>query len=114
MGWVVRLEKEDFIGRHTLSANQRSPRREALVGLVVEGEQTPEDGSAVMVNGRPAGRVTSARYSPHVGAPIALAWVPETKAVEGAQVDVRVRGRAVAARVTLEAFYDPEGARLRA
>jgi len=114
MGWVVRLEKEDFVGRHALAGGRRSPRGEALVGLVVEGEQNPEDGAAVMVNGRPAGRVTSARFSPHVGAPIALAWVPETKAAEGARVEVRVCGRAAAARVTLEAFYDPEGARLRA
>jgi len=42
-----------------------------------------------------------------------LAWVPTALAREGAEVDVRVHGRLVRARVTERAFYDPEGARLR-
>jgi glycine cleavage system aminomethyltransferase T len=57
--------------------------------------------------------VTSARYSPANRKAIGLAWVPAASAGEGGEFSVRVNGRLAVARVTSQAFYDPEGARLR-
>ncbi|MFN0168857.1 MAG: 2Fe-2S iron-sulfur cluster-binding protein [Bryobacteraceae bacterium] len=113
MGWVVRFEKEDFIGRRTLEETKALEPSDRLVGFVMDGDQIPDDGAAVMVNGRPAGRVTSSRYSPHKGAAIGMAWVPANRAHEGSLIEVRAQGLPATAHVTLEAFYDPEGARLR-
>jgi len=73
----------------------------------------PEDGAAIMVDGQLAGRVTSVRFSPLKKKAIGLAWVPAEQAHEGAEVDVRVAGRLARARITEQAFYDPEGTRLR-
>ena len=73
----------------------------------------PEDGAAILVDGKLAGRVTSARYSPVNRKAVGLAWVPTELAREGAEVDVRVNGRLVRAHITQQAFYDPDGARLR-
>ncbi len=79
----------------------------------MQEDGVPDDGSAVVMDGRPAGRVTSSRFSPREGRAIGLAWVPAGLAGEGAEIRVRVQGRPLLARVTRRPFYDPEGARLR-
>ena len=113
MPWVVRLDKEDFIGRVALRRLATQKPNQNLVGFVMNGETLPEDGAAILANGKLAGRVTSARYSPVNRKSVGLAWVPPEFAREGAEVDVRVGGRLVRAYITRRAFYDPEGARLR-
>jgi sarcosine oxidase subunit alpha len=113
MGWAVKLDKTDFVGKAVLSHAKTDRSRECLVGFVVSGADIPADGAAVVVDGKPAGRVTSARYSPAKKAPIGLAWVKTQQAEEGASIQVRVEGRLARAKVTMQAFYDPEGVRLR-
>ncbi len=113
MAWVVKLDKEDFIGKAALArAASGGGVREKLVGFVMEGG-VPEDGAPVVIGGIPVGRVTSSRYSPHRKAGIGLAFVPPELAAEGAPVRVRVRGQLRTAIVTMQPFYDAEGARLR-
>jgi sarcosine oxidase subunit alpha len=113
MAWVAKLDKEDFIGRAALRRIEAQPLQQRLVGFVMDRGLLPEDGAPVLVDGRIAGRVTSARYSPVNGKAVGLAWVPAAVATEGSEIDVRVNGSLVKARVTEQAFYDPEGARLR-
>jgi sarcosine oxidase subunit alpha len=115
MGWAVKLDKNDFVGKALLSyAHATKDRsRERLVGFVLEAPGVPPDGAAVVVDGQPAGRVTSSRYSPAQMAGIGLAWVEASRAQEGASIDVRLNGGLAKARVTMTAFYDPEGLRLR-
>jgi sarcosine oxidase subunit alpha len=112
MGWVVKHDKNDFIGKFALGKLQGAPAQQSLVGFTMSANEIPEDGAAILVNGALAGRVTSARYSPAVQKAIGLGWVT-TAAAEGASVEVRVAGRPVKATVTQHVFYDPEGARLR-
>jgi sarcosine oxidase subunit alpha len=113
LGWAVKLDKNDFVGKALLShaANDRS--RERLVGFVLQAPGVPEDGAAIVMDGRPAGRVTSSRYSPSQKAGIGLAWVKTSQAQEGTYIDVRMNGGLVKAKVTMKPFYDPEGVRLR-
>ena len=74
----------------------------------------PAEGSQVVVAGRPAGRVTSARWSDELQKSIGLAWVPAALAEEGARLELRSNGGLQPAVVRLEPFFDPEGERLRA
>ncbi len=113
MAWAAKLDKADFIGKVALTAAATATPREQLVGFVADGGGVPEDGAAVVIEGKPAGRVTSCRFSPAKNAAIGLAWVPTEKAKEGARIYVRLNGKLAEAKVTLQAFYDPEGARLR-
>jgi len=115
MGWAVKLEKNDFVGKALLSYAHaaKDQSREHMVGFVLQAPGIPEDGAAVVVDGQPAGRVTSSRYSPAKMAGVGLAWVKTAKAQEGAFIDVRVNGGLVKAKVTMTPFYDPEGVRLR-
>ena len=113
MAWVVKHDKEDFIGKFALGKLAGVPRQQSLVGFTMNANEIPEDGAAILVNGALAGRVTSARYSPAVEKAIGLAWVTSGAAAEGAEIEIRVAGTPVRATVTQHVFYDPEGARLR-
>ena len=113
MAWAPKLDKEDFIGRAALRHLAASTPRQKLIGFIMSEDVLPEDGAAVIVNGELAGRVTSVRFSPLKKKAIGLAWVPAESAREGAEISVRVAGRLARAKVTEQAFYDPEGVRLR-
>lgn len=113
MAWVVKHDKEDFIGKFALGKLRSAPAQQSLVGFTINANEIPEDGAAILVNGALAGRVTSARYSPAVRKAIGLGWVTAGSAAEGARIEIRVDGRPVQATVTQHVFYDPEGARLR-
>jgi glycine cleavage system T protein (aminomethyltransferase) len=108
LGWVVGWDKGGFRGRAALEAERaRGPHRR-LRGLVVEGRQPPRDGYTVLVDGKPAGEVTSGNFSPMLGHGIALAFLPPD--IEpGAPVEVDVRGRPVPARVVKLPFVPKEG-----
>jgi sarcosine oxidase, subunit alpha len=67
-----------------------------------------------VIEGAPAGRVTSARRSEAVGAVIGLAWLPPDRAEPGTRFEIRVDRLLVGARVADGAFFDPSGERMRA
>ena len=113
MEWVVRFEKEDFIGRGGLSVVRDRGLDERLVGFTMSDGLVPDDGSQIVDAGRPIGRITSARLSPTIRKGFGLARVPVELAEEGREIYVRVDGVDVPASVTLKPVYDPEGKRLR-
>jgi len=113
LAWVAKLDKEDFIGKAAiLEALSRTPR-ERLVSFRMTDGQVPEDGAAIVEDGQPVGRVTSARFSFANGKAIGLAWVPAALAADGQEIQVNVDGQLAGAHLVAEAFYDPEGTRLR-
>ncbi len=85
-----------------------------LVGFELANGVVPAEGGQVVVEGKIAGRVTSARFSQALGRTIGLAWVPEALAAEDAEISLRVDGRLQRAQVRLRPFFDPAGERLRA
>ena len=113
MGWTVRFDKDDFIGRGGLAATRDRGMRNKLVGFVMRDGLVPEDGAPVLEGRAPVGRVTSSRLSPTMGKGFGLAWVPAEMAQDGREILIRIGGRDVPADVTLRPVYDPEGKRLR-
>jgi sarcosine oxidase, subunit alpha len=108
MPWIVKADKEDFVGKWALP---HAEVRERLVGFTMDA--LPPEGAQVVENGKPAGRVTSARVSERVGTVIGLAYVAPEHAAEGETVSIRIDGVLHPASVTLAPFYDPDGALLR-
>src|SRR5207249_995496 len=90
MGWVAKLDKEDFIGRAALLRLSGEEPHQSLAGFIMNEESLPEDGAAILVNGKLVGRVTSARYSPLNRKAVGLAWIPPELTREGEEIDVRV------------------------
>lgn len=115
LDWAVKLDKEqDFIGKWALErAADRAPTS-ALVGFTCPGGEVPTEGAVVLVDGVPAGQVTSARRSPKLAMTIGMATVPPALARDDARIVISDAGARIDAVVTTKPFYDPEGEVLRA
>jgi sarcosine oxidase subunit alpha len=113
MAWLVKSDKDDFVGKWALEHMRERGPRERLVGFEMDNGVTPAEGAQVVVGGRPAGRVTSSKRSELLGKSIGLAWVPPDLAEEGSRLEIRVNRRLEPASVRLSALYDPEGTRQR-
>jgi sarcosine oxidase subunit alpha len=113
MSWLPKLDKDDFVGKFALEHFVDRVDRERLVGFTMEEDVVPAEGAQVVIEGSPAGRVTSARRSDATGAVIGLAWLPPDRADNGTRFEVRVDRRLLGARVRSGAFYDAAGERMR-
>jgi sarcosine oxidase subunit alpha len=113
LGWMVKLDKDDFLGRAALVDDSHRELQEKLVGFAVDKGGLPLEGAALVVGKRPVGRVCSSRWSDAAGAFIGLAWVPTSMAEEGTALTFRSGGTVITARVRLKPFLDPEGTKLR-
>ena len=114
MPWIVKFDKDDFVGKWALEHVRARGPREQLVGFEMEdGRVPPEGGQVVIKERRPVGRITSARWSPELRKVIGMAWVPTELARDGAEFFVTIDGGFDKAHVRLTPFFDPEGERLR-
>ena len=105
LGWLVDLERGDFVGREALlAARDHGPRR-VLVGLVAGAGVIPRTGAALVHEGEAVGVVTSGTLSPVLGHPIALGYVAPPLALEGTELIARVRGREIPVVVVKRPFY---------
>lgn len=105
LGWIVKLQKGDFVGREALVRQKAEgvPRR--LVGFTFAERAVPRHGYPVFVDGSPSGTVCSGTMSPTLGIPIGTCYLPTVRATEGTAFEVDVRGRRVAASVVKTPFY---------
>jgi glycine cleavage system aminomethyltransferase T/glycine/D-amino acid oxidase-like deaminating enzyme len=112
LGFAVKLDKGDFIGRDALAGAPEPERR--LCCLVLADARSVALGSEpVRVDGVIAGRVTSGGYGYTVERSIAYAYLPTAAAEVGTDVEVEVFGDWVAGEVAAEPLFDPKGERIR-
>jgi sarcosine oxidase subunit alpha len=114
MPWIVKMDKEDFLGRQALTElREEGEPAERLVGWVASDGVVPPEGAGIVEGGTWVGRVTSARQSPALGGVVGMGWVPASFAEEDRVISIHFGGTMLTAKVRLKPFYDPEGARLR-
>lgn len=105
LGWTVKFEKGDFIGRAALLRQRASGPARRLAGLIAEARAVPRHGYVLQSEGRPVGTVTSGAFSPTLQTGIGLGYLPRELTEPGMVVAMAVRGRAVPIRVTRLPFY---------
>jgi sarcosine oxidase, subunit alpha len=113
LGWMVKADKPDFLGKRSLEDLERAGPGERLIGFTTDPAWVPPEGASVVHVGIWVGRVTSARRSAAAGATVGLAWVPSGWANEGTEFEIQFGASHALARVALRPFYDPDGERLR-
>lgn len=110
---MIAFDKGEFVGAPALARMREATGVRRLVGFVADS--LPPEGAAVVLEGEPVGRVTSARRSVAAGQVIGLAYVPESLSDDGTSFEFFAGpGRSGTARVHLAPFFDPDGARMRA
>jgi 4-methylaminobutanoate oxidase (formaldehyde-forming) len=112
LGFCVKLDKGEFVGRDALLANKEPERRLACL-VLAEPRAVALGSEPVRIEGALVGRVTSGGYGYTVGRSIAYAYVPARHAEPGRPVEVEIFGEWVAGEVAPEPLYDPAGERLR-
>jgi sarcosine oxidase, subunit alpha len=113
MPWIVKWDKDDFVGKWSLEQVQERGFRSQLVGFEMANGVVPLEGGQIVADERSIGRVTSSRWSSELGKAIGMGWVPPELAVDGAQIQIKVNGDVESARVRLRPFFDPDGDHLR-
>jgi aminomethyltransferase len=105
VGWAVKLEKGDFVGRAALESLCASSPRTIRAGLVLEGKRIARQGAVVYAGERAAGQVSSGTFSPTLDASVAMAYLDHEAAAIGTTLAVDVRGHRERARVVKLPFY---------
>jgi len=115
LGFCVRLDKGDFVGRAALVAQQARGLARRLVCLTLsEAGAVPMGGEPIMHGDRTVGHVTSGGFGYTLETPIAYGYVPTASAQPGTLLAVEIFGEAIRAEVRPEPLYDPRGERVRA
>jgi aminomethyltransferase len=106
IGFVVKLEKGDFIGKAAL-VNQRAvgiERKRVGINMVEAG--IPRQHFEVFKDQLSIGSVTSGTFSPLLNHGVAMAYVANDSANAGQRVKVKIRGRLVDGEIVKFPFYD--------
>ncbi len=105
LGWVVDLDRPDFVGRGALVQAKEHGPEHLLVGLATAARVIPRTGSPLLHDGETVGQVTSGSVSPVLGYPIALGYVPPVLTEPGTELVAQVREREVPMLVVQRPFY---------
>lgn len=105
LGWTVKLDKGDFVGRSTLAAiKSAGPARQTL-GVRGDGRAIPRHGTAVRLGEEEIGEVTSGTWSFLLEQGIGMARVSSGRVQAGDRVELELRGQPAAAEVVKLPFY---------
>jgi aminomethyltransferase len=105
LGWVVKLDAGDFIGRDALRAIKAAGTKRKLVGFEMVGRGIARHGYPIVVDGQRVGEVTSGSPGPTVGRNIGLGYVPSAMSKVGTRLGIEIRGKVVDAVVVTTPFY---------
>ncbi len=115
LGFAVKLNKGDFIGREALLKQKEIGLQRKLCCL------TLADPTAIAIGNEPIRAedqviswVTSGGYGYSVGKSIAYGYLPMGYAAVGTALDVEIIGERIEAAVAAEPLWDPKGERIKA
>lgn len=100
LGFFVKLDKGDFIGRELLAAQKEKGPERRLIGFVLEERGIPRQGYPIVdEEGRRIGEVTSGTHAPSLGRDVGLGYVATEYAKAEQTLWIEVRSRKLRARV---------------
>jgi len=104
LGWVVKLNKGEFIGKESLRLKKEKMTRHRVGIIVREAKAVPRKGQLLYFGDEEIGYITSGGYSPTLGCGIGMGYVNITYGV-GTKVEVDIRGKRVNAEIVKLPFY---------
>jgi glycine cleavage system aminomethyltransferase T/glycine/D-amino acid oxidase-like deaminating enzyme len=114
VGFCVKLDKGDFIGKDSLVAAKEGGPKQRLACITLDDPRRVALGNEpVRVDGDVVGRVTTGGYGYTVERSIAYAYLPAALASPGTAVAIDIFGRWVEGEVAAEPLFDQAGERIR-
>jgi 4-methylaminobutanoate oxidase (formaldehyde-forming) len=115
MGFAVKLDKGDFIGRKALLKQKKEGIKQKLVCMTVADPTAIALGNEpIFKDGKVVGWVTSGGYGYTVRKSIAYGYLPLEIAKPGNQFEVELFGERIKITVERDPLYDPKGERIKA
>jgi len=105
LGWVVKLDKGDFVGRDVLARQKEVGVPTRLAGIRLTERGFPRPGYPIVHEGGEVGRVSSGTVSPTLGYGIAMGYVPRQVSTPDTSLGIRVRDKTIPAVVQRPPFY---------
>jgi len=108
MGWLTKLDKDDFIGRDALLKQKNKGITRRLTGFVMkEVRQVPRKGYDICTaDGKVTGFVTSGSQSITLGKGIGMGYINIDKAADGTDICISIRNKLKAATVQKPPFLE--------
>ncbi|MCA1439671.1 GcvT family protein [Ensifer sp. IC4062] len=119
LGFAVKPDKGDFIGREAVLATESKGLSRRLVQFrLADPEPLLFHNEAIVRDGEIVGTITSGNYGHHLGGAIGLGYVPcrgeGIADVLASTYEIEIAGTRVKAEVSLKPMYDPKAERVRA
>ncbi len=105
LGWTVKLNKGDFIGRDALVTIKEQGVERKLIGVEMIERGVCRSEYVIYDNEHPIGSLTSGAPSPTLHKNIGMGYVVAAHARTGEEVAIDIRGKKVAARIVALPFY---------
>ncbi|MEP3442825.1 MAG: FAD-dependent oxidoreductase [Sulfitobacter sp.] len=118
LGFAVKTDKPDFIGREAVLAKKEAGLEARLVQFKLsDPEPLLYHNEPVLRNGEIVGYLSSGGYGHHLGAAMGMGYVPckgETAAeLLASDFEIDVMGTRVRAEASLKPFYDPKSEQVK-
>jgi glycine cleavage system T protein len=118
LGFAVKTDKPDFIGRDAVLRKRETGLEQRLVQFkLTDPEPLLYHNEPVLRNGEVVGYLSSGGYGHHVGAAIGMGYVPckgeSVAELLDSTFEIDVMGTRVKAEAQLKPFYDPKSERVK-
>jgi aminomethyltransferase len=106
LGWVIKFDKGDFIGKAALQAEKTSGLKRGLVGFFVTDAGIVRENQEIFdTAGNKIGITTSGTKTPTIQKSLGMALVNTSHIKEGSELFIEVRGKKLRAEVVKKPFY---------
>jgi aminomethyltransferase len=106
LGFAVKLDDGDFIGKDVLVKQKAEKTTRRLCGLTLLEKGVIRHGYKVFHDNKPVGEITTGYKSPSTGETVALAMINRPYDQLGTQLEVEVRGKMKKVVVRTKKFYN--------
>jgi aminomethyltransferase len=105
LGWTVKPDKGNFIGRDVLLQVKENGPQKLLIGVELLERGVPRGGYNIYDNEQQIGTITSGAPGLTVHKNIGMGYVEAAHATVGNLVQIDIRGKRVAAQIVALPFY---------
>ncbi len=103
--WIVKFDKDDFIGKTALLQQKEQGLKRHLVGIELTDRGIPRHGYKILSDGREVGEVTSGTLSISLQKPIGMGYIEHGLEKPGTMLHVEIRKNAVPGVIVTLPFY---------
>jgi len=105
LGWIVKLDQDDFIGKAVLQQIKASGPQHKLINFSMEDRGIPRQDYSVFLGEQCIGTVVSGTLSPTLDRGIGRAFVTPAADLSGGKIDIDIRGKKRKATLVPCPFY---------